>query len=103
MADRIEKVNSLLKREVGQILLREFNFGSFLVTLSRVETTANLIEARVYISVFPEEKGDFVIKKLNNNIYGIQQKINKKLNMRPIPKIIFLKEFQIAEAAKIEE
>mgnify|MGYP001598407987 CR=1 FL=1 len=32
-----------------------------------------------------------------------EKKINKKLNMRPIPKIIFVKDNVIAEAAKIEE
>ena len=102
MSNRIEKVNSLLEREISNILLRDFHFAESVVTLTRVDTTANLIEARAYISVFPDEGSDKIIKVLNKGVYDVQQKINKKLNMRPIPKIIFVKDNVIAEAAKIE-
>lgn len=103
MSNRIEKVNSLLEQEVSKIILRDFDFQGALVTLTHVDTTANLIEARAYISVFPEDKADSVIKILKNNVYSIQKAIDKKLNMRPIPKIIFVKDKEIAEAAKVEE
>lgn len=102
MTERLAKVNSLLEREIGKILHKEFSFDNAMTTLTRVETTANLIEARVYISVFPEEKNTEIIKTLNHRVREIQSKINKLLNMRPIPKIIFLKETQISEASKIE-
>lgn len=110
---RIEKVNSLLQHEISKIIVRDFNFPDALITLSHVDASANLIEAKAYISVLPsasakamadkEEKTDMVIKTLNNNVYDIQQKINKMLNMRPIPKIRFVKDEVIAKAAKIEE
>lgn len=114
MSNRIEKVNSLLEHEIGRIILKEFDFSGTLVTLTHVETTGNLIEAKAYISVMPsasakglgetqEEKEDNIISILNKNVYKIQKEINKKLNMRPIPKIIFVKDEQIAEAAKVEE
>lgn len=103
MNNRIEKVNSLLSQEIGKIILKDFNFEGAMVTLTHVDATANLIEAKVYISVFPEDKGDEVFKILNREVYDIQQKINKKLNMRPIPRIIFVKDEKIEEAAKIEE
>ena len=55
MPNRIEKVNSLLEHEIGKILLHDFAFNpEILVTLTRVDTSSNLIEAKVYISVFPE-------------------------------------------------
>ena len=103
MNGRIEKVNSLLEHEISQILLKDFDFGSALVTLTHVESTANLIEAKAYISVFPEEKSDKVLETLNNGVYEIQQKINKMLNMRPVPKIIFVKDEATANAARVEE
>jgi len=95
-------VNSLLQQEISKILLRDFGFSEAMVTLTRVEATGNLIEAKAYISVLPEEKTDKVLGILNKGVYDVQQKINKKLNMRPIPKIIFVKDAVIAEAAKIE-
>jgi len=103
MTNRIEKVNSLLEHEIGKIILKDFDFSEALVTLTHVETTGNLIEAKVYISVMPEEKVDYVVSVLSKAVYSIQKEINKKLNMRPIPKIIFVKDEQIAEAAKVEE
>lgn len=102
--NRIDKVNSLLEHEIGAIIQRDIFFpDNILVTLTHVEATANLIEAKVYISVFPEDKIDGAIGVLKKNVYDIQQKINHKLKMRPIPKIIFVKDRKISEAAKIEE
>ena len=103
MTERIAKVNSLLEHEISKILLRDFNFQEALVTLTHVDASANLIEAKAYVSVMPETKTDQVLKALNKEVYSIQQKINKRLNMRPIPKIIFVKDEVIAKAAKIEE
>ena len=103
MNNRIQKVNSLLEREISKIIARDFTISGAMITLTRVETTANLIKAKAYVSVMPEDKTDQVTRALNNDVYNIQQKINNMLNMRPIPKIKFVKDPIIAEAAKIEE
>ncbi|KKP41649.1 MAG: Ribosome-binding factor A [Parcubacteria group bacterium GW2011_GWA2_33_14] len=103
MSNRLEKVNSLLEKEISKIILRDFNFQEALVTITHIDATANLIEARAFVSVLPEEKTDKIISILNKGVYSIQQKINKLLNMRPIPKIIFVKDEKIREAARIEE
>jgi ribosome-binding factor A len=104
MSNRIEKVNSLLEHELGKIILRDFAFSpEILVTLTRVDTTSNLIEAKAYISVFPEPKAEGIIRALNKSIYDIQYKINRTLRMRPIPKLKFIKETEISKAGRIEE
>jgi len=104
MAKRIEKVNSLLEHEIGKILLKDFAFSpEILVTLTRVITTANLIEAKVHVSVFPDEKADGILRALQKCVYDIQHQINRTLRMRPIPKIIFVKETEVSKAARVEE
>lgn len=104
MNPRIDKVNSLIKKELGSILLREVDiFPGTLMTLTRVECSPNLFESKVFISVIPENSADDVMKMLNRNIYDIQQVLNKKLNMRPVPKILFCKEEKTIEAQKIEK
>lgn len=104
MSNRIERVNSLLEHEISKIILRDFAFSpEILVTLTRVDTTANLVEAKVYVSVFPEEKADAIIHALQKSVYDVQYRINRKLNMRPVPKIKFVKETEISKAGKIEE
>lgn len=100
---RIDKVNSLLTKEISKIIAKDFTFSGAIITLTHVDASANLIEAKVYVSVLPEDKMDAAIKALNSQVYDIQQKLNKMLNMRPIPKIKFVKDPVIAEAARIEE
>jgi len=93
-----------MQHELGKILLKDFAFSpEVLVTLTRVETTLNLIEAKAYVSVFPEQKLEGIINALNKSVYDIQYKINRTLKMRPIPRIRFVKETEILKAAKIEE
>ena len=103
MFNRIEKVNSLLEHHISSILLKDFGFPGVLVTLTHVDTTPNLIEARAYVSIFPDDQAQKIVATLNKAVYDIQQKINQALNMRPIPKIIFLLDKEIKEAARIEE
>ena len=103
MPNRIEKVNSLLEKEISNIVLRDFDFSGMMVTLTHVDATANLQEARAHISVMPDDKTDKVVSVLNKGVYDVQQKINKKLFMRPIPKITFVADRKMKEAARVEE
>jgi len=103
MADRIQRVNSLIGHELAKIIQKDFDFPGVLVTLTSVDSSANLIQAKVYISVLPEEKADFVLSVLNKGVYVVQKKINRLLRMRPVPKIIFVKEKQLVRAGRIEE
>ena len=101
---RVEKIQSLIQQELAKMMLREMDFPSdVLVTITRAYVPSNLEVANVYISVLPEEKTREVFKSLNHNIYSLQQFLNKKLRMRPVPKIQFFQEKKIAEAARIEE
>ena len=103
MNDRIGKVNELMKRELGQIILREVEMpDQAVVTLTRVAASGNLQQAKVYISVVPDEKAREVLKTLGQNIFDIQQILNKKLRMRPVPKILWVLETAGAEAHRIE-
>ena len=104
MNNRIEKVNALIKSELGEILLRDVDFPQgVLVTITRCDSSPNLSEAKIYVSVMPDEKIDKVFEILNRRIYDIQQVLNRRLNMRPIPRIEFKKEEKTKKAAQVEE
>ena len=93
-----------MKKEVAQIILREVDFPpGVLVTVTRVESSDNLIQAKVFISVFPEDKISQVIKILRDQVFSLQQILNRKLKMRPVPQIIFIGEKLTAEADRIEK
>ena len=104
MSRRVQRLNQLIKQEISQIILREVDFSKdVLVTVTRVDTSPNLIQSKIYISAIPEENISDVLKTLRRSIYNSQQKLNKRLKMRPIPKIIFMEEKETREAARIEE
>jgi len=104
MTKRIQRLNQLIKEELGKILLREGDFpkGIF-ITITRVETLANLSEAKVWISVLPEVQAEKIVKILNKRVYFLQQKLNKILKIKFVPKISFWIETKTKEAARIEE
>jgi ribosome-binding factor A len=104
MSKRIQRVNTLIKEEVSQLILKEIEFPSnVLATITRAETSSDLKESRVFVSVMPVSQTKKVIQILNKTIYFLQRKLNKRLNMRPLPRLKFLPEEKTAEAGKIEE
>ena len=104
MSQRVKQVNELIKRELGQIILKEMNFPeNALVTITEVKASSNLSLAKVYIKVMPEPDYQKIKKLLNGNIYELQQTLNKRLRMRPVPKIEFTEEKNLINEEKIEE
>ncbi len=73
-----------------------------LLTITRVETTSNLTESNVYVSVFPEKEAK-IIELLRKMAYFLQGRLNMRLKMRPLPKINFILEKKTVEAGRVEE
>lgn len=104
MPDRLPRVNQLIRQELSEIIRRESeSLNGLLITLTRVDTSPNLIQSKVYLSIMPESRAGRTLQSLNRNIYRMQQKLNKRLKMRPVPKIILLEEKQTARAGQIEK
>ncbi len=101
--ERLKKLNDLLRDEVGKILEKELEFNDVLVTVVRAEISPTLEHATIWISVFPESKGESALREINRNIYSLQQMLNKRLAMRPVPKIRFEIDRTEEGAARIEE
>jgi len=104
MTQRIAQINGLIKKELSNILLKGEGFDrNTLITITRVETTPNLAETKVFISVLPEQKNSEVMDFLKKNIYHIQQELNHTLFIKRVPKIVFHQEKKTVQAGKIEE
>jgi len=101
---RIEKINNLLQELLAQMILKEFcQSRDIIISLTRVETTDNLTEAKVFISVIPNEKRQPIVAALNKEVYFFQGLLNKKLKMRPVPKIAFYEDVQPVKAEEVEK
>ncbi|PIZ56533.1 ribosome-binding factor A [bacterium (Candidatus Torokbacteria) CG_4_10_14_0_2_um_filter_35_8] len=90
MNDRIKKVNSLIKRELGKIIhsyLQEENFS--LVTVTNVITSSDLYYADIFLNIFDKKEGKKLLDFLKRNIYHIQKELDKKLVLKYVPQIRF--------------
>jgi len=104
VAKRPEQLNSLVQKELGDILLRDFELpDGTLATITRVESSANFQQAYVYISITPENRTKEIMKHLSKGIYGVQQQLNRRLQIRPVPKIIWREEQSLAGIQRTEE
>jgi len=104
METRIQKINSLIKKELSNIINKEIEFEkNVLVTITRVETSKDLTCCNVFFSCYPESKFDEVEEILKKEMYFLQGRLNEKLFLKKVPLIRFKKEKKVLEAARIEE
>lgn len=103
MRPRIIKVSELMKQQVSKLILSDVNVPQgALLTVVAAKVSVDLRYADIIISVFPTEKIEEVLSVLDEGIYDMQQKINKKLSMRPVPKIRFRVDTSAEYVQKIE-
>lgn len=88
--NRMERINSEIQKEVSLIINNEINdprVGGF-VSVLKVQTTQDLKFAKVYISVFGDNKQE-AFEALNKASNFIRKRLAQNINLREIPKLIF--------------
>ncbi len=104
MSHRIAQINELLRHEVGQLLLTEVDFpAGCLVTITSVTTSKDLRHATLWISVIPGTLTGKALERIKKNIGAIQHSLNKRLHLKPLPRIKFKVDEIEQEAQKMEE
>jgi ribosome-binding factor A len=104
MTKRIQRLNKVIKEELSNIILKEIDIQEgTILTLIRVDTSPDLVSSKIYFSVIPENNLNEVSKILRSNIYDIQQILNKRLNIRRVPKIVFVYDKNAGNAERVEE
>lgn len=88
MSQRLDRINELLRREISTVLQRDFDFGGALVTVSGVDITQDLREAKVFVGVLGGYGGK-VIDQLGQKRGLIQSRIAKRVVLRCTPKLDF--------------
>lgn len=105
-ARRIEKIENLLREVIAAIVLREIQFAEgTMVTVTRVAVSEDLYYARVFVSVFggSAEAEAAAIAELERSIGLVQHELNRRLRMRPVPKIRFAVDDHEKRRKRIEE
>ena len=83
-------LSSLVHKRLSEVLLFESNDPRFSnVTISRVEASGNLTLAIIFVSIFPPEGHDDLIKSLNHASGFFSRQLGQVLNTRNTPQLVF--------------
>lgn len=89
---RQQKINRLIQKELGEIFRKQTQqMRGVLVSVSIVRVSPDLGMAKVYLSIFPSEKGQELLANIKANVKAVRfdlgQKVGKQL--RVIPELSF--------------
>ena len=88
---RIEKLQELIKQEMSKMLLTDLKDPRIgFVTVTDVEMTGDLREAKIYVSVMGDsEKVKSSLEGLNSALGFIRREIGQRIRLRFTPEISF--------------
>jgi len=103
--DRMDKVNQLIKREVGKIVQMELQDPRIeFVTITNVDVSRDLRHARISFSVLGDEKqAERALRGLDNASRYIRKVIGQRITIRYTPEIQFVLDNSIRHSANIEK
>ncbi len=105
MTDRLKRVDALLQREIAEALYHVMTEGRFehaSVTVTRVEATRNLREARVWVSIRGDEaRREEMMDLIRRHRPRIQELINRDLVLKFTPRLTFILDRSIEKGAHI--
>ena len=77
---RQNKISRLLQKELSEIfLLQTKAMPGTLVSVSAVRISPDMSIARVYLSVFPSEKAEEIVKNINENMKTIRYELGTRV------------------------
>ena len=104
MSHRLNQIQELIKRELGQIIKKDFDCAlGILITITEVIVDPELEQAKIMISVYPEDQRRKMMRELDKYVIDFQRQLNKRLKMRFVPKIFFRIDVRLKDADEVEK
>jgi ribosome-binding factor A len=106
MTRRIERVNSLLQEVIAEVVMREIKDPRIpgLITITRVETTPDLRQAKVFFSVLgPDKEKKIALDILNDAAGFISVTASKKVVLRFFPQLSFKLDDTLEKHQRIDD
>jgi len=102
---RTNRVSEQIKKELGLIIQREMKDPRVgFITVTGVEVTNDLSQAKVYISVMgSEEQKQNSLKALEKAQGFLRSEIGARIQMRHVPELLFKLDQSIEYGNKIEQ
>ncbi len=102
---RQNKISRLLQKELSEIfLLQTKAMPGMLVSVSAVRISPDMSISRVYLSVFPSEKAEEMVKNINGNMKSIRYELGTRVRhqLRIIPELKFFVDDSLDYIEKID-
>ncbi len=103
MSDRIKKINELIKQRVADIFIKELSFKDALITVQNVDTSKDLRNTKIKISVIPIKRSEEILKILKKQTNRIQNELGKVIEIKFTPEIRFEIDIGEQKTARVEE
>lgn len=102
---RVEKLQEAIKQEISKILLHDIKDPRIkFVTVTGVELTDDISQAKVYVSLYGSEtQQEEAWQGLNKAVGYMRTEIAKRIRLRFAPMLIFNKDTSMEYSAHIEE
>jgi ribosome-binding factor A len=103
---RINKIESLILRAMGDILIKEKDtlVGNNIVSVTFVKISPDLSLARIYLSIFPVEKREEILAYFEANKKYIRKLLGERIrNIRKIPELRFFIDDSYDQINRIDE
>lgn len=104
VTNRMDRVNEEFKRELGKIIDQDLKNPNItgLISVTKVKTSADLKNARVYISILGSKSKKNTLEGLKNATGFIRTELAKRVNLRYTPELIFELDETMEYGAKID-
>lgn len=102
---RQNKIARLLQKELGEMfLLQTKATKGILISVSAVRISPDMSVAKVYLSIFPSEKSEEIIKNIIGNARAVRYELGKRvrLQLRIIPDLRFFLDDSLDYIDKID-
>lgn len=91
---RQKKINTVLQQEIASLLqeaIRKGSIGNLMVSVTKVKVTSDLSLAKVYLSIFPNDKALEYFENLKENGFKLRHDLSQKMKnqLRRIPELNF--------------
>jgi ribosome-binding factor A len=100
--NRTEKLSSLLQQQVGEIIQQYLSGQAGLATVSKVEVSRDTKWAKIWVSIVGGDD-DQIFGVLQKNIYDIQGELNRRLDLKMVPRLQFFLDTSPRYAQHINE
>ena len=105
MTNRMEKVNSSIKRELSNIISRELTNTNItgLITVNKVDTAPDFSNSKVYVSMIAVKNKKEAMLALKKAAGFMRTRLAHILQFRKMPSLIFIYDESVEYGSRINE